>query len=196
MAQEVTYEGWEPVFVKVLGAFCIWRLDYHGIGEWSLHCRKHVWKGITRWSEVKRGGINALTQWARTVQFRQYDGSVPRRMGILISGSYEKRLLKLRETLIVIGWEQRYTTEGGIGTSFVSCSDFTLYAELGNAGGVDIWGRCSERFVGGTNFSIAEDCSSMEEIIAAIDNAGYSSDLINIDQLHNLLMTSWTTFRS
>jgi hypothetical protein len=114
-------------------------------------------------------------------------------MGILISGSYEKRLCKLRETLIIIGWEQRCTTEGGIGTSFVSCSEITLYAELGNAGGVDIWGRCSERFVGGTNISIAEDCSSMEEIIEAIESAGYSTDLINIDQLHSLLMTSWTT---
>jgi hypothetical protein len=193
MAQVVTYEAWEPVFVKVRLAFCIWRLDYHGVGEWSLHCRKPVWKGITRWSQVKRGGINALTQWARTIRFRRYEGSVPRRMGILISGSYEKRLRKLRETLIIIGWEQRCTTEGGIGTSFVSRSEITLYAELGNAGGVDIWGRCSERFVGGTNISIAEDCSSMEEIIEAIESAGYSTDLMNIDQLHTLLMTSWAT---
>ena len=191
MAQEVTYEAWEPVFVKVRLAFCLWRLDYHGVGEWSLHCRKPVWKGVTRWSQVERGGINALTQWAKRIRFRQYEGSVPRRMGIQISGSYEKRLYKLRETLIIIGWEQRSTTEGGIGTSFVSHSEITLYAELGNAGGVDIWARCTERFIGGCNFSIAKDCSSMEEIESAVENAGYSTDFASIDQLRKLLMCSW-----
>jgi hypothetical protein len=191
MAQQVKYEAWEPVFVKVRPAFCLWRLDYHGVGERSLHCHKRVYKDLPRWYEKERGGIDTLTRWARKIRIREHEGSVPRQMGILISGSYEKRLFKLRETLIIIGWEQQCTTEGGIGTSFVSRSEITLYAELGNAGGVDVWARSTEQFVGGCNFSIAKDCTSMEEIESAVENAGYSTNLLSIDDLRKLLMSTW-----
>ena len=201
MSRKVSYVGWEPVFAKVKTGLTLWRLDYLGVGEWNLHCHIPILDGANIcWNSVRQGGVDTLTQWAKVIAADANDAypenGVQRQLGIRTSGSYEQRLCRLRDSLIIIGWDQLCTTEGGIGTSFVSCSEITLYAELGNAGGVDIWGRCTERFVGRTNFSIAEDCSSMEEIIAAIDSAGYSSDLINIDQLNNLLMTSWTTLRS
>jgi len=198
MSRKVSYGGWEPVFAKVKTGLSLWRLDYLGVGEWNLHCHIPILDGANIcWNFVRQGGVDTLSQWAKVIAADANDAypenGVQRQLGIRTSGSYEQRLCRLRDSLIIIGWDQLFTTEGGIGTSFVSCSEITLYAELGNAGGVDIWGRCTERFVGGTNFSIAEDCSSMEEIIAAIDSAGYSRDLINIDQLNNLLMTSWTT---
>jgi len=184
---------WEPVFAKVESGLSAWRLDYLGVGEWDL--RNHIpilyTFGEPWWSKGRRGGVDMLSRWARAVRFDEYEAGVHQQLGILISGSFEKRLFHLRESLIVIGWEQHCSEEGGVGTSFVSRSEITLYAELGNAGGVDIWGRNYERFVGGNNFSIATGCSTIDEIESAVETAGYSTALVNIVDLQILLMSTW-----
>ena len=184
---------WEPVFAKVESGLSAWRLDYLGVGEWEL--RSHIpilyTSGEPWWSKGRCGGVDMLSRWARAVRFCEYEAGVHQQLGILISGSFEKRLFHLREALIVIGWEQHCSEEGGVGTCFVSRSEITLYAELGNAGGVDIWGRNYERFVGGNNFSIATGCSTIDEIESAVETAGYSTALVNIADLQILLMSTW-----
>lgn len=196
MSRKVSYRGWEPVFAKVETGLSLWRLDYLGVGEWTLHCHIPILDGANIcWNPVKQGGVDTLSQWAKVIAADANDAypenGVQRQLGIRTSGSYEQRLCRLRDSLIIIGWDQLCTTEGGIGTSFVSRSEISIYAELGNAGGVDVWGRCTERFVGGTNFSIAKDCASIEEIESAVENAGYSTVFVNINQLRKLLMCSW-----
>jgi hypothetical protein len=197
MSRNISYGRWEPVFAKVQTGLTLWRLDYLGVGEWNLRCHIPILDGENIcWNIVKQGGVHTLSQWAKAIAADANDAypenGVQRQLGVRISGSYEQRLCRLRDSLITIGWEQQCATEGGIGTSFVSRSEISIYAELGNAGGVDVWGRCTERFVGASKFSIAEDCTSMEEIESAIDNSGYSTNFINTDQLQNLLMTTWT----
>ncbi|MBC8308940.1 MAG: hypothetical protein H8E83_00320 [Planctomycetes bacterium] len=46
------------------------------------------------------------------------------------------RLFRFRDSLIMIGWEQRCATECGIGTSYLSKPDITIYAEPGVEGGI------------------------------------------------------------
>ena len=194
MGQNVQYGIWEPVFAKVESGLGVWRLDYLGMGQWEL--RSHIpiiYKfGEPWWSEGRRGGVDMLSKWARHVRFCEYEAGVHQQLGILISGSFEKRLFHLRDSLIIFGWEQRCVTEGGVGTSFVSRTEITLYAELGNAGGINIWGRNYEQFVGGNNFSIATDCRTIDDIEYAVENAGYSTDFVNIVDLQILLMSTWT----
>ncbi len=194
MEHYVQYGVWEPVFAKVESGLGDWRLDYLGVGQWEL--RSHIpilYKfGEPWWSGGRRGGVDMLSRWARDVRFCKYEAGVHQQLGILISGSFEKRLFHLRDSLIIIGWEQLSSVEGGVGTSFISHSEITLYAELGNAGGIDIWGRNYERFVGGNTFSIATGCSTMDEIESAVETAGYSTALVNIVDLQLLLMSTWT----
>ncbi len=187
MTAKTRYGAWEPSFASTYVG--CWRLNYQGVGEWTLHYRMPG----QAWEEKECGDVNTLSRWARTMGTPPRLESIPLHFDIHKTGSYEKRLFRLRDSLILIGWEQRCTTEGGIGTSFVSESEVTLYAEQGVQGGVDVWGRSTERFVGGTNFSIAEDCSSLEEIESAIENSGYSTALLNISQLNDLLKCSWTS---
>jgi hypothetical protein len=194
MNQKAQYGIWEPIFAKVQNGLTSWRLDYLGEGEWEL--RHHIpilyKSGEPWWTVARRGGVNMLSNWGRTIRDCEYESGVQQQLGILISGSYEKRLLHLRDSLIIIGREQRCTTEGGIGTSFVCRSEITLYAELGNSGGIDIWGRNYERFVGGNNFSVATGCFTIDEIESEVENAGYSTSFVNIVDLQILLMSTWT----
>jgi hypothetical protein len=189
MIESLKYEVWEPVYgyAKYSSPWC---LQYKGEGNWEVKYRKNVWRGVAKWFNQASGDVDALATWARKIQTTD-SARLGKQFRILLSGSYEKRLQHLRQSLIVLGTFEHYETSGGVGTSFVVKCELRLYAELGNNGGIDVWGRSRQKFGGeATVVPFATDCMSIEEIEVAVKEGGFNYCCEDSEALQDLLSST------
>ena len=191
----ITYEAWEPTFVKERLREQPWRLDYCGAGEWKLYNRTTAFYRRLDWVLKASGDINSLSKWAREHQRTNNNNrSLYKRLGIRLSGSYETRLRNLRSSLIYLGSGQQSTTEGGIGTSFVCTTDVTAYAELGNNGGIDVWVRKTRPFSSESELVYcASDLTAMGDIENALREENIYPQCRKNQELLEMLDSIWSS---
>ena len=162
MSQQTTSKLWEPVFARDERG--IWRLEYSGCLSWILYHRDANAGREAPWNEVISCDLKGLTTWAQ-MRWRSGNGSLPKELGVLASGSYERRLQRLRKSLIKIGYAEYYDVEGDVGTSFLVKNEVHAYAELGNHGGVDVLVRYTQQFSSDAGMIYYQaDRNTLEEI--------------------------------
>jgi hypothetical protein len=191
MIEGLKYEVWEPNYAWCTSrGWAPWCLQYKGQGLWDVKYRKNVWRGVAKWFTKVSGNVDALSTWARESRETD-DNEIRKQFKILLSGSFEKRLMCLRSSLIRLLTSEHYSTAGGVGTSFVVKHEMTIYAELGNNGGIDIWGRSCQSFGGESSIvQFASDCVSITEVEDVIYEGGFNYYGKDDEALQNLLRST------
>tara|TARA_B110000881_G_C18144453_1_gene303092 strand:- start:257 stop:499 length:243 start_codon:yes stop_codon:yes gene_type:complete len=72
-----------------------------------------------------------------------------------------------------------------------SSRHLAIFAELGDKGGIDVWGRCVSPFKKGFNFTVCQDCDSLVKIETKLQEGGFIDMFENKDGLDELLGTIW-----
>ena len=188
MIEGLKYDVWEPSCAWGTSMDRTpWCLQYTGEGNWDVKRRIHRARGVAHWVRQVSGDVDTLSNWGR--QLRDKDGDeIRKQFKILLSGSYEKRLKQLRTSLIVLCTREHYETAGGIGTCFVVKHEIKIYAELGNNGGIDVWGMTRQKF--GGEYSVvhfASDCVSIAQVEEALYCKGFFYSGRNNEALYELL---------
>jgi len=177
MLARVTHNAWEPALLWHNSH--LWKLEYIGIGQWVISWRKGLAPGISRWQQLKAGGLNDCLEWL-------YGGiragyrirmNLARKFKFYVSGSYETRIKFLRSSFRVLGRD--------------SSRHLAIFAELGDKGGIDVWGRCVSPFKKGFNFTVCQDCDSLVKIETKLQEGGFIDMFENKDGLDELLGTIW-----
>ncbi len=185
MIEGLKFESWEPLYGRSRGY--LWALQYQGCGNFAIQHRRNVWRGVAKWFDEARGPVDVLSNWARKTRDTD-DETLLKQFGILLTGSYKKRLQRLRPSLIVLGNREDYETAGGIGTSFTIKYELTVYAELGDHGGIDVWGRKVQKFGCEPEIAFYEpDCKTIEELDDAISQYVYRFTVHDMAPLTTLL---------